>query len=96
MNEKVKGIVAVVVIIIAVIFIAKALKKDNPEREVVVGCQSCGKIYGEAVILQAAPFPLDCEDCNQKSVYRMLECQDCSATFHLIPGSADPCPKCGS
>ena len=96
MSDKVKGTVAVVLIIIAAILIARNLKKDNLEEALVVGCTSCNELYTTEVILYEAPFPLECKYCGENSVYRMLECQDCGTAYHLIPGSSGQCTGCGS
>jgi len=96
MNDKVKGIGAVVVIIIAVILLGKTLKKDSLEHGLVVGCASCNKIYKAEVNLYEAPFPLECKYCGEKTVYRMLKCQECDTVYHLIPGTPGQCTKCSS
>ena len=96
MNDKVKIIIAVAVIIISIVFIARAFKKDGFDREYVVGCQSCGKIYKIGVTLQNIMFPKECKYCGENAVYRMFKCQECGTVYHFIPGSTTRCPKCDS
>lgn len=96
MNDKVKGIVAVVVIIIAVVLLGKSLKKDSLEKGLVVGCASCNKLYTVEVNLYETSFPLECKHCEEKTVYQMLKCQECDTVYHLIPGTPAQCTQCRS
>lgn len=95
MKKRIIIIASILGILLGAYLIVNNVRGKDSKIEVIVGCTSCGKIYGSRKVPEDN-YPLKCKFCKKKSVYKMLKCYDCGKIIYLDPDFSGSCPECGS
>lgn len=56
----------------------------------------CRATYRTQQLMDFDDWPLECEKCGQKTVYRAQRCRECRRWFANVPGEKSTCPHCAS
>jgi len=106
-QNPVVGVILVVVILIALIFIIKGMVPKKYYYTADLKCEGCEAIY-KMKIAAGEKFPLKCKECGKKAAYRALQCMECGDIFIIKPieftkdrpmdmmEEMPKCPECGS
>ena len=97
------GVVAIVVITIALIFITRTIRGTGG-RAYRYGmdfkCEQCDYVFRED-ISSRQKFPIRCGECGKRAAYPVLKCFNCGNLFYIKDMEKElewlgACPKCGS
>ncbi|TWT44886.1 hypothetical protein RAS1_13050 [Phycisphaerae bacterium RAS1] len=76
----------------------KAWEKATPWATLYVACiePACRYAYSTQQAMDFTGWPLPCEKCAKKTVYRARLCGACRHWYATAPGAADACPHCAA
>ena len=86
------GVVAVVVIIVAVAFTIKAMMPKKYYYTADFKCEKCEAVFAKK-IYSGQPFPIECATCGEAAAYSAVKCMDCGEVFVIKPMMPEGIPE---